>query len=59
LLFLSSFSLFCLSVSTLFSYLCHQRWRTYSISAKKETSFFVLRSIFRNFAANYRLLHYY
>jgi len=28
------------------------RWRNYSVSAKKETSFFVLLSTFRNFAEN-------
>ena len=34
------------------SYLCHQRWRTYSVSAKKRINSFVLLSTFSNFAAS-------
>ncbi len=32
--------------------LCHQRWRNYSVSAKKRINSFVLLSTFRNFAAS-------
>jgi hypothetical protein len=30
----------------------NKNWRSYSVSAKKEASFFVLRSTFRKFAGN-------
>jgi len=38
---------FCNFQYIFFPYLCHQRWRNYSVSAKKRMDSFVLRSTFR------------
>jgi hypothetical protein len=59
LLFLSSFSLFAFRFPLYFRNFAIKDGELTPSRQKKETSFFVLRSIFRNFAANYRLLHYY
>ena len=40
-----------LALLSFFIYFAIARWRNYSVSAKKERTFFVLHSTFRNFAA--------
>ena len=46
----SIFLIFVLLVTVFLNIIALIRARSYSVSAKKETSFFVLRSTFRNFA---------